>query len=263
MPRLYRKIRQILRLLGAAVFSFPNSACAPKASIVEKGVGPGHIVMLPGVEGNAWQLSGVKQGLRDAGLDWTIEIIPWGSPPFHSLVNLTDLPANLKRADRIAARLAELCREKPDAKLVLVGYSGGGGLAMLTVNVLPDDLMLDRIVLVAGAISNDYDTSKAERHCRDTLVNIYSPRDGIVGWGTSVFGTIDRKKVISAGHSGFVDASGRVRESPKLLQIGWNESWQQYGHGGSHVCYLYREWAKHVLAKAICPGVGSNADRAD
>lgn len=259
MLRMFVKTRQILRLLGAAIVGLPGAACAPKESVIERGVGPGHIVLLPGVEGNSWQLGGVKQGLRDAGVDWTIEIIPWGSPPFHSLVNLTDLPANLKRADRIAARLAELQQEKPNNKLVLVGYSGGGGLAMLAANMLPDDVMVDRIVLVAGAISNDYDTTAAERHCRDKLVNIYSSRDGIVGWGTSVFGTIDRKKCLSAGYCGFQSSPGVLRESGKLEQIAWDETWREYGHGGSHACYLFRAWAKNVLARAVCPEIERHA----
>ncbi len=243
--------------LGMSVFcSLVGSiGCAAKTAEIQDGASPGYIVLLPGVEGGVWQLRGVREGLRDAGIDWTIEIIPWGTPPLHSLSNLTDLPENLRRADRIAARLTELRREAPKGPLVLIGYSGGGGLALLTLNALTPEIKVDRVVLVAAAISNSYDLTVAKGHCTDRIINIYSPRDGIVGWGTSWLGTIDRVKTVSAGHSGFVEPDGTLREDPMLKQVQWCAEWEKYGHSGGHVCYLYRAWARHVLAPLVNPDV--------
>ncbi len=249
--RWIRKARRYLRLVAACFVAWPTGACASKESRIDPGGGSGHLILLPGVEGNAWQLTGVRAGLRDAGLDWTIEIIPWGSPPLSSLRNLIDHPANLARAKRIASRLIELRAINPEQPLVLCGYSGGGGLAIMTAEALPPDVAVDRIVLVAAAISNDFDLAQIEDRYRDKMVNIYSPRDGVVGWGTRLFGTIDRKKTHSAGHSGFLDIKGKLRVSDKLEQIEWSAEWRASGHGGEHTGYLRREWAKSHLAPII------------
>lgn len=237
----------------------PFAGCASSAHEISTGSTQGHVILLPGVEGGIWQMRGMREGLRDAGIHWTIEIIPWGTPPLHSLANLTDLPANLKRAEQIAKRITELRAQNHDSAIVLVGYSGGGGLAMLTLNALQGDAQVTRVVLLAAAISNTYDLSVARKRCSDRIVNVYSPRDGIVGWGTSLFGTIDRRNTVSAGHCGFVNSDGSLQVGVKLQQVAWSPQWEAYGHTGTHVCYLFRPWVCHVLAPLIDPGVGVKA----
>lgn len=249
--RWFIKVRRCLRLAATCLAAWPLAACASKVSSIDPGGGSGHLILLPGVEGNTWQLAGVRAGLRDAGLDWTIEIIPWGSPPLSSLRNLIDHPANLARSERIASRLIELREMNPGQPLVLCGYSGGGGLAIMTAQALPPHVAVDRIVLVAAAISNDFDLAQIEDRYRDKIVNIYSHRDGVVGWGTRLFGTIDRRKTLSAGHSGFLDDQGKLRIGEKLEQISWSTAWRASGHGGEHTGYLRREWAKTHLAPII------------
>lgn len=234
-----------------ALLALPPIGCAASEPRIDLGTAPGHLVLLPGVEGNAWQLANMCNGLRDAGVDWTIEIIPWGSPPFHSLQNLTDYPANRARAKRISARLRQLRTENPDHPLVLCGYSGGGGLAVLAAEALDAEVTVDRIILIAAAISNEYDPTDVTARCRDRLVNIYSPRDRTVGWGTKLFGTIDRRKTLSAGHTGFVDADGSLRCEDGLMQIGWRREWRKAGHSGAHTGYLHRRWARQYLAPII------------
>lgn len=217
----------------------------------------GEVVLIPGIAGQASQLRGVRRGLREAGLARDIDVYSWGTSPLWAMWNLMDLPANRQRAEAIAARLVAFRRAHPTEPLTLVGFSGGGGLAILCVEILPDGIMLDRIILVAGAISQNYDLSKVLRHCEHGLINFYSERDGIVGWGTAVFGTIDRKKVVSAGHSGFVDKGGRLRRQEKLVQIPWSPTWTEYGHYGGHLGYLSPRWAQHILAAQIDPSLAA------
>lgn len=209
--------------------------------------------MFPGVEGQRWQLAGTERGLAEAGVHWRIEIMDWGTPPLHSLPNLTDFEANRRRARERAARLVRLRREHPREPLVLVGFSGGGGLAILTVEALPEGVSIDRLVLVAAAISKDYDLSRVLKRCNDQVINIYSDRDAMVGLGTSLFGTIDRKYGLSAGHSGFVGTDGAPVRDEKLVQISWEPAWVQYGHYGGHLGYLSLAWARQVLAPLIDP----------
>ncbi len=211
----------------------------------------GTVIMLPGVEGNAWQLKHVYEGLRRAGIEQAIEIVPWGSPPLSSLQNLSDLPRNRERAAAIARKIKVLRAEYPDAPLTLIGYSGGGGLAVLSLEALADGATVDQTILVAAAISNRYDVRPLLKKSRAGIVNIYSTRDCIVGAGTKVFGTIDRKKVLSAGHCGFVNDDNALVACEGLTQIEWTPAWRKYGHGGGHLGYLSRDWAQVVLAPLI------------
>ena len=77
-------------------------------------------------------------------------------------------------------------------------------MATLVTAALPDDVSIDRLVLVAPAISPDYPLAdNVLPHVREHVVNYASERDLQVGWGTRTFGTIDRKKTDSAGAIGF------------------------------------------------------------
>lgn len=231
--------------------------CSSVTTAPVKQTAGGEVMLIPGIDGRVSRLRGVQRGLREAGLSRDIEVFPWGESSIWALRNLVDLPANQRRAEAIAARLVAFRRDHPSEPLTLVGFSGGGGLAILCAELLPDGVMLDRIILVAGAISQDYDLSRVLRHCTDGLINFYSEKDGIVGWGTTLFGTIDRKKTVSAGHSGFVDDAGRLRHEKKLVQIPWSPAWTQYGHFGGHIGYLSPLWAQHVLAAQIDPSLAS------
>jgi pimeloyl-ACP methyl ester carboxylesterase len=241
------------RVSGSGLILLATSICgcfqAPK--VTDKQLDRGCVIMLPGIEGNAWQLEGTYNGLRDAGVEQAIEIIPWGSPPLSSLPNLIDIEENRRRADRIAAKIASYRKARPDAPITLVGFSGGGGLAILTLEALDEGVQVDRAILIAAAISNHYDVNRVLPRCRHEMINIYSRLDTVVSTGTTVFGTIDRENSISAGHSGFVDATGAMIERSKLRQIGWTPAWITLGHHGGHIGCLARPWAHDVLAPLV------------
>lgn len=248
-----RSITSGARLAWCAPLFLLALGCNPQLEIQEEQLDRGAVVLLPGIGGEGWQLAGTVAGLRDAGVDQSLEIIPWGTIPIHPLQHLTDLRANLKRAKKIATRLVELKRERPDSPVTLMGVSGGGGLAVLSVEALPDNVQIDRLILVAAAISKDYDLTKAKARCRDKVFNFYSTTDGVVGIGTEMFGTIDRKTVWSAGYCGFVDAQGELLDYDWLEQIPWEEAWFEYGHFGDHMGYRSRPWARYVLAPCLPP----------
>ena len=75
---------------------------------------------------------------------------------------------------------------------------------------------------------------------------------GILGLGTTVFGTIDRRHSAAAGLRGFRCPRGLVeadrREYDKLCQIAWNPQLRELGHFGGHVGWLsLRLLKKHLL----------------
>ena len=212
----------------------------------------GYVVMLPGVEGRKWQLAGVVRGLRDAGVDQAIEVSPWARYTFSSLDNLRNLARNRKLARSMADKITTYRRDYPNRPMTLIGYSGGGGLALLVAEMLPDDIKLDRFVLVAAAISPQFDLSQALAHCRNGLVSFYSQGDWLmIGLCTRLFGTIDRVKTDSAGRTGFLDEAGTLREMEGLKQIPYDPNWIRLGHDGGHFGGMSRPWAREVLAPLI------------
>lgn len=213
------------------------------------------IVLLPGIEGGAWQLDGTVKGLRDGGINGEFDVISWGQRPFGSLDNLTNLDANKARAKSIAERIIGHQREHPERPIALIGFSGGGGLAVLVAEALPKDSQLDRLILVGAAVSPHHDLREARARCKHGIVNVYSVGDWfILGAGTSVFGTIDRANTASAGHVGFQTKDGKLRVEEGLTQIAWQARWIATGHDGGHIGWLARPWAEKYLAPVISSG---------
>ncbi len=223
----------------------------PRPEQLERGC----VFLLPGVEGGAWQLTQTVRGLRDAGLTQAIDVIEWGVRPFGSMVNLTDVESNRRRAKGFAERISQYCCDYPDRPTTLLGYSGGGGLAVLVAESLPEEVMLDRLILVSAAISPQYDLTRAGSRCRSEIISFYSSRDWLfIGMGTTLFGTIDRQYTSSAGHVGFQDEAGRLRTTG-LKQIPWREEWRALGNDGGHAGWLAGDWARQVLAPQIDPAL--------
>ena len=228
------------------------SGCVRPDVIAPGQTEPGYVAMLPGVEGSAWQFAGTVKGLREAGIMREVDIIEWHAGPLCSMRNLTDIQANRKRAKAIAARLGAYHREHPNSPITLIGYSGGGGLAAMIAESLDEGVMLDRIILIAAALSPDYDLEPVTARCRRGVVSFFSVGDWLIlGLGTRMFGTIDRVNTDSAGHVGFINDQGELVNEDKLTQIAWMPKWSDLGHDGGHVGWLSRDWAREVLAAHI------------
>jgi len=217
----------------------------------------GRMLVLPGVYNTRFQLRGFVERAQVRLPGFEIEVRPWGTRML-PLRNLRAYERNLETADGIAGEIADWRRRHPDGRFYLVGYSGGGGVAALVVSALPDDVAIDRLILVAPAISPDYPLEREVLgHVREFVVNYASERDLQVGWGTRTFGTIDRRQSVSAGAIGF------AVDDPKLVQWHWLAADAACGHRGNHVAYLDRRWQRAALLPAIDPAetAESLADR--
>lgn len=212
----------------------------------------GRLLVLPGVGNTRFHLAGFVERARRQLPGFDVEVRTWGVP-FMTLHNLRAHEHNVATAEKIAGEIVEWRKEHPGELFYLVGYSGGGGMATLAVSFLPDGVTVDRLILVAPAISPEFPVEREVLpHVGDYMVNYWSKQDLQVGWGTKTFGTIDRVKTESAGAVGF-DV-----EDPELVQWHWTPAQRLLGHRGNHLSYLGRRWQAAALHPALEPRISAD-----
>ena len=250
--RLLPTLRTLVVLLVVAAATAADSTAprwdCPEFPRTESSVG-GRLLILPGVGNTRFHLAGFVASAEQQLPQFDVTVRTWGVP-FLTIHNLRAHERNLATAASIAGEIAAWRRAHPHEPFYLVGYSGGGGMATLITAALPDDVSIDRLILVAPAISPDYPlAAEVLPHVREFLVNYSSDRDLQVGWGTRTFGTIDRKNTASAGAVGFDLRDQRV------LEHRWTTADEPYGHAGNHLAYLNPRWQAAKLLPALDPAV--------
>ena len=118
----------------------------------------GYTLVLNGVEGAHFGHAGFVAGLKSGGVPSEIEIVDWttGTPAL-MLVHLRAAGRNQRQAEQIAAKIVAYQDEHPGRPVNIIGHSGGGGMTLLTLNALPKDRKVDSAILLAAAISPDFD----------------------------------------------------------------------------------------------------------
>jgi pimeloyl-ACP methyl ester carboxylesterase len=220
---------------------------------LEKGL----VVILPGIEGRSILNESLARGLADGGVECGIEIFEWGTPiPGGLLINLADYERNKVIAQRLNNRLISYRSQHPHAPLHVVGHSGGGGLAIMAVERLPEQTQVSTVVLLAPAISPHYDLRGALRRTTFGIFNYYSELDAVfLLAGTTVAGTIDRRHGQSAGAVGFQKPADDSTEAAalyrKLHQVPYSADMRLAGHFGGHTDWTHPTFVKAYLAPLI------------
>lgn len=213
----------------------------------------GLVWILPGIEGGPAAFSWAHAGLRAGGVKSAIHIFDWERPG-RPLDNLTDYEGNLKKAADIADNIREYRESHATQPIDVVGYSGGGGLAIMVAEALPDDVRIRNLILAQAAISPGYDLTKAASHVAGKIINFYCPSDWMVlGLGTRVFGTVDRKESDSAGMVSFKVKPDFSPLAGKLVQHPWTLKWMRSGHFGTHLGILTHGWNRDYVAPYLLP----------
>ena len=253
MPATPLTLRVSLLLTGLSVFAGSGCAYFPNASTPAE-LDRGLTVVLPGVEGASWWNSNVAQGLRDGGVQTAIEVEDWTTGnallfPLHLRHN----SRNRKQAERLAAKIVAYQDEHPQRPVNLVGISGGGGMALLTLEALPPGRKVTNVVLLSPAISPRYDVQAALDRTERTITNVYSPYDVFVlGAGTALFGTIDGHHTASAGMVGFdLPEDLPPEDLSRLRQLKYE--WRMAGTGnlGGHMGSSTRPFIRDYVATRL------------
>jgi pimeloyl-ACP methyl ester carboxylesterase len=196
---------------------------------VTPGPGSGLVIVADGVGGLDLCAMGLMYLMGSSGGPHQVRIHRWGHGFGRWHADLTDVANHQAQADALAAEIQAWRDEHPGSPTFLVGKSGGTGVVVRALERL-EPAAVEAAVLIAPAISPDYDLSKALEGVSREMVVFWSPYDAVVlGLGTRIFGTFDRVRSASAGLVGF---RGRW---PKLRQVRWRPAMMATGYFGGHV----------------------------
>jgi pimeloyl-ACP methyl ester carboxylesterase len=213
-----------------------------------------YLLHLPGIGGHMRIDDLLISGLRQGDVDAAIEIYDWteNDPGFPALMAVD---RNHREAQLVADRIAKVFHAHPDRRIIITSHSGGGAIAIWSLEKLPDDVHIDTLVMLAAALSPQYDLSAALRHVNGKVYVFTSGFDPILGMGTKNFGTMDRVYIEAAGRVGFtMPAAGDAAQYAKLTEIPYNSAWMRWGNAGDHIGAMMQPFAKNIISPLIISG---------
>jgi dienelactone hydrolase len=219
----------------------------------------GYTIVLPGIWGEQTVDHGIVTGLMDADVQSAIELYDWTASPLWLVYNLRNLDHNRAEARKIAEKIVRYQERYPGRPVCLIGYSGGGGVAVLTLEALPPEHRVTTAILLAPTLACDYDLRPAISGTERGIHNFYSPLDApiLMVLGT-VVGTTDGRHTLAAGAVGFevpssVAAAGRRAYMANVVQESYDPAMLLDGHAGGHFGWAGAAFVAHHVAPLLAP----------
>jgi hypothetical protein len=177
------------------------------------------------------------QAVNACGAPLRVETFVWSYGYGRMLADHVDHCNHLEEGRRLAGQIVAFKQTCPERAVYLVGHSSGSAVVLAAAEAVPPG-SLERIVLLAPAVSDEYDLRPALRACRCGIDVFTSRRDvGALAIATGVVGTADRRHVAAAGRVGFIPilrCPGDELLYAKLHLHPWDRSVTWTGNHGSH-----------------------------
>ncbi len=246
-PTVSSRVRLWLAIATAAMTqALPGcglwQAPVPTAEELDAGL----VVLYPGASNSHSEAMGCYQGLRTAGCDQAIEIVPWSRPleQWWAPVGFFDTVRGWAKTE--AERLAAYRAEHPAVPVTLIGGSSGAMIAILVTEQMPAGTAIDRVLLMSPGVSRYYDLDPMLKNTVEWAVVYWSPVDSFALGLARLFGTIDGEFEEPAAAFGFAG----VHE--KLMQFSWDPEMSRYGNYGDHLDPLFLvPWIRDFVAPWI------------
>lgn len=213
-----------------------------------------YVLHLPGVGGFLWADGNLMRGLADGLSGWGIGYYDWtnGDP---GLAALHDQTNKTRQKQKVSAWIQQRLTDHPDQALTLIAHSGGCAIAVWALEQLPQSVQIDQLILLAPALSPEYDLTRALRHVRTRAWVFISDQDLVLGWGTQVAGTMDGAHTEAAGRVGFVVPPQADRlEYAKLVSMSYRPAWQELDNAGDHIGPMSYLFVRYFIAPLIVSG---------
>jgi len=251
----------IVLVLGGCVAAAAAVAVAIRAGVRPDAGGEesaGLAVFCGGLRwfGGRWGLRCVPAGLRKAGFAGRFIYWPWHgrwTGPVLTSPALWDVALHERHSEEIAACIADFRTRHPEAPVYVLGCSAGGQVALRALERLPRGVRATSAALLSAAVDGRRDLSAVLAHLDGPLVNSCSILDALVlGLGTLVFGTGDRKHALSAGMVGLKATDDRI------VNIPWRPRMFLSGRLGGHSSCTPPKYIARWIAPAM--GIGSRKE---
>jgi pimeloyl-ACP methyl ester carboxylesterase len=220
----------------------------------------GLTIVLTGVQGRSLLEQQIALGIADAGVPGRIEIVDWTTGnPLRFLQHLRGHTLAAEAAVQLAERIAAYRAKRPGCPVHVVGYSGGGYVALLLLEALPADIAITTASILAPSVSPQFEVVPLTAKTACGLTHFCSPFDlAVLGLLTIVVGTTDGRHTPSAGLVGFQNAGGFIPtevtldEPPRRYrQLPFRLKWISQFHLGGHLGYANRIWACETLGRVL------------
>jgi len=199
--------------------AFATSAAPAHEFITPARLEQGYTIVIVGVNGDNMLSTGLLRGIVEGGYPGAVEVVDWTTGHWPLFVYHLRSDARHDRGARLIGERVSAYRSRyPGREVNLVAYSAGAAVALEALEELPAAETVDRLILMAGAVSPARDLRPALSHCRIGLWNYYQPQDVVALWaGTIVAGTADGQHLMSAGAVGFWSHTGYTDAEQELL----------------------------------------------
>lgn len=206
--------------------------CVPRSYILVEHEAVVYII--DGAGGSGFTPVIIRRVLKD--LPYTVKHFRWGTGYMRILSDLTNRGNMRNKSDELSAAIGEYRKAHPHHLIQIVAKSAGTAVALNALAKLPEDTV-DRVILMSPAVSPAFPLADALRAVKGDVISFCSAKDILfLHVGTTLFGTADGVKGISAGLRGFsrpTEAS-LAHQYAKLYEIHWEPSMMKLMHFGDH-----------------------------
>jgi pimeloyl-ACP methyl ester carboxylesterase len=174
----------------------------------------GVVFVAPGAGAGPDIVENMKEAIHKGYLPLGVAYVNWNHKPSSALEDVKDQANHQIEGYKLARGILFYRQLNPGGKIYLVSHSAGAAVLLAATRHLPAD-SIDRIVLLAPAVSCRYDVRESLKVCRHGIDVYYSGSDGTLNILMSLVGTTEGDEGPAAGQVGF----RRYVESPEDAQL--------------------------------------------
>ena len=221
----------------------PDVAGASDREVVFVLDGVGGFQFVPAVLRHVWR--GVPDAPGTILFKWQFR------PPGRMLLDLMCRRRNERKAAELAERMISFRARHPNAIIHVIAYSGGTGVAVWACERLRGKVGLTTLVLACSALSRTYNLAGALAAVERCYALVSEKDRVLLGLGTGLFGTIDRRRAPAAGRVGFeVPVNATVAERNMYRKLGiirWTPELRSLDHRGGHTGWASARFMREHL----------------
>lgn len=231
--------------------SVPSRVTSYKPPVPPQGI----VLVTNGAGGNTEATRALVSAVKKSGLPLSIRTFEWTHGVGRSVTDMTDVEHAQEQGRLLAEQIITYRATYPNTPIYLLGYSAGTHVTLEATRWLEPN-SLERVILLAPAVSSEYDLSVTLAAARQGVDVYTSQRDRLyLGTGTDIVGTADGLRgVPAAGRVGFEPpAPLDANLARRLRQHPWNRSVAWTGNDGSHAGGLQSTYLRAYILPLLTP----------